>query len=133
MNPRAEHPDIGPKARVVRSQIVRRSMIFDEDGALRQRLGSRRGQWPQHGAGMLFLAYMGNIESQFERLHNDWGLDTLFPPPNSKLRDPLLFGSSEPWQWRGIEFPPVPAFIKRRGGEYFYVPSLCWLRRGGTA
>jgi len=132
MNPRVEASAGLNREFVVRNQVVRRSLIYPDRSALD---AAERGEakWPSEGVGILFMAYMTSIVTQFETLHNSWSIDGDFPPPNPlpgqvPQADPILWGGTGgSWAWRGIELPPVPTFVKRLGGQYFFVPSLGWL------
>jgi deferrochelatase/peroxidase EfeB len=132
MNPRVDARDHGlHKERVIRSQPIRRGMLYDDRGELRRR-GSHRGKpWPKDGCGLLFVAYMNDIARQFETLHNDWAIDPNFPLPGNGQLDGVLEPGRNPWEWRGTAMPPIERFIKRLGGHYFYVPSIPWLENRG--
>ncbi len=130
MNPRATGAGIGD---AVAAQVVRRSMVYDDTGKISGALSRGTGPWPDKGVGLLFMAYMTNPETQFDKLHNFWGIDPAFPPHNpvrgqTDQPDSVLFGSEgQKWTWRGLTFPPVPQFLRRLGGDFFFVPSIPWL------
>ena len=117
----------------VAAQVVRRSMVFDDTGKISGALSQGTGPWPDKGVGLLFMAYMTNPDTQFGTLHNFWGFEPSFPThkPVKGLvdqRDSVLFGSEgQKWTWRGLTFPPAPRFLRRLGGDYFFVPSIPWL------
>jgi deferrochelatase/peroxidase EfeB len=130
MNPRVRSTEIGD---TVAAQVVRRSMVFDDTGKIAAALSRGTGPWPDKGVGLLFMAYMTNPDTQFGTLHNSWAWDTAFPPHKNgngqtDQRDSVLFGGEgKNWTWRGLTFPPVPRFLRRLGGDFFFVPSIPWL------
>jgi hypothetical protein len=80
---------------------------------------------------------MAEIHGQFERLQRQWLNSPDFPfndRENQGVADPLLFGplqSPNPWNWRGVSVCPagIGQFVTPRGGAYFYVPSISWLKK----
>jgi deferrochelatase/peroxidase EfeB len=147
MNPRANAGQNETLVTELRRQIVRRSALYDPRGLLaaaeKQTTALRKAQtkpltpekqlgvWPEKEVGLLFMAYMRGIENQFNTLITSWAQDGNFPQPDSGAPDPLLFAGtpeSGSWNWRGLELPPAPRFVIAKGGAFFYVPSMVWLR-----
>lgn len=133
MNPRVDDRDHdAARLTIIRAQPVRRGMIYDDHGALQKRADANRGPWPDKDVGLLFMAYMADVARQFERLHNDWAQKPAFPHPGNGETDGLLHPGVADWDWRGTRMPKGPPFLKRLGGHYLYVPSIPWLRNGGS-
>ena len=130
MNPRMDQAPPGdPEAKVGQAlrdiQIVRRGMLYDPEGRLRQ--GKRRSSgWPEKKVGLLFMAFMADPGRQFEVLHLHWGPDQNFPVTGSGGMDPILAQDPQQWAWRQLS-KEIPRFVTPLGGEYFYAPALDWL------
>lgn len=95
-------------------------------------------QMPTRGVGLLFMCFQGDIQNQFEyiqRVANDprEGLDPLIAQPE----DPGQAGSQTwPVTWGGDPDQLRPSFdfhgfVKLKGGEYFFAPSLSFLQKLG--
>ncbi len=122
-----------------RFQFVRRSMVYGDPA----KLTLTGPDWPTGGVGLWFMGYMRDIEEQFREMQGRWMRDRYFPGHNrDALPDPLLFGGmtegGEPattWRWqregRMTCVAGLAQFVRPRGGEYFYVPSMRWLAAGG--
>jgi deferrochelatase/peroxidase EfeB len=88
---------------------------------------------PSGGVGLLFMAAVSDIESQFERLQQAANGAGAWP------RDPVIGQGTAgaaamefPRVWGGSDMTPCPdaltPVVTMRGGEYFFVPSLTFLR-----
>lgn len=112
-------------------QFVRRGLVYGDP----KKLTLHGPDWPTGDVGLWFIAYMRDIEEQFREMQARWMRDRNFPSSNGDaLPDPLLFGGGEKsatWAWaRGDRKTCVPGlsrFVRLRGGEYFYVPTIKWL------
>jgi Dyp-type peroxidase family len=105
-------------------RIVRRAMSY----------GSHRPQEePESDSGLLFLCFQANIENQFNFIQTRWanatnflrvgvGADPLIGQPSGKQHWPTHWGGGET---REFNFP-LPVSMK--GGEYFFAPSISFLR-----
>ena len=97
---------------------------------------------PTGGVGLLFMAYNRQIAQQFKFTQQTWVNSTGFPlqPPGVHGIDPVigqgphnLIDQKLPKQWdtpaagtsNNVSFA---GFVKMRGGEYFFAPSLTFLR-----
>ena len=93
---------------------------------------------PSNGVGLLFMAYNSKPENQFQFSQQTWANNTGFPvgvvPPPGV--DPIIGNgavSNQNWlrNW-GSAAPTTPfsfqGFVKMRGGEYFFAPSLGFLK-----
>ena len=100
-----------------------------------------KGQEPRTGSGLLFMAYMASIEAQFEFTQRSWATNPDFVRPGTGI-DPVIGQTDSPAEmkhtyqdgWTGG--PPVPdvgfaKFVTMQGGEYFFAPSLSFLRGAG--
>ncbi|MDE1462077.1 Dyp-type peroxidase [Spartinivicinus poritis] len=95
-------------------------------------------------AGLLFLSLQSNIEQQFIFMQNTWcnnnnflkkdtGLDPLVGVPSPKTKPAA---QTWPKQWGNNDLtgnPPITfefsGFVKNRGGEYFFMPSINFLKQ----
>jgi Dyp-type peroxidase family len=128
MNPRSRAPlgsvDVGAP------RIVRRGITY----GLRPDLhaAGRRFPAPRTGVGLLFLAYQASIESQFERLQRYManGESSAKPALGEKGIDvdPLVGQPSGVVSGRTDETARPEDTVHLRGGEYFFAPSLTFLR-----
>lgn len=137
MNPRVDAVSGFNKASIIASQLVRRGMAYDEHGYLQAaeklHLEGAPAAWPSTGVGLMFMAFMRDLGSQFEVLHHAWAWDTEFPSAGAGQPDPLLYGgvSTQPWSFGRVTFDPMPSCVKRLGGAYLFAPSIDFLARGG--
>ncbi len=127
----------------VRKSNPRRFVAEDNDDA-RAHLFPRRGMLygsraadfadePEGGVGLLFMAYMANIEQQFEHVLRNWINNPKFPGKEQPGTDPLI-GEPPP---KTAVLPlsskcslkvELDRFVTTRGGEYFFVPPVSWFR-----
>jgi Dyp-type peroxidase family len=88
-------------------------------------------------AGLLFMCYQSDIGQQFEVIQSNWCNFPHFPVLRTG-RDPLV-GQRNSWdQSAGQKWTPMedgtfatfdfPQCVSMRGGEYFFAPSLSFLR-----
>ena len=93
---------------------------------------------PTGGVGLLFMAYNQNLANQFEFTQKTWANSNFFPVGGAGLKlDPIIgqgpvAAQSWPKVWDGAT-PTTAAlsfqnFVKMRGGEYFFAPSLNFLK-----
>jgi Dyp-type peroxidase family len=99
-------------------------------------------EFPENGVGLLFMAYNNNIDQQFKFVQQNWANNTNFPvePSGTHGIDPVIGqGVNEPHdqkmpkEWdnpaKGTnDNCPFASFVKMRGGEYFFSPSLTFLK-----
>jgi Dyp-type peroxidase family len=101
--------------------------------------GSRKADFsdrPVKDVGLLFMCYQQRIEDQFEVMQAHWANDPDFGKPGSGL-DPIIgqglrteqeyaFKWGKDGKEKGkFNFDP---FVKMRGGEYFFAPSISFLK-----
>jgi len=123
--------------------MARRGITYGKrtDGLNDDRLDNK----PEGGVGLLFMSYQSSLEGQFEVTQRIWannpefvnsktGIDPIIgqpqspsaPPPgkpdSAAQRYPIEYGKklSEPFHFSG--------FVKMRGGEYFFAPSISFLQ-----
>ena len=96
---------------------------------------------PTGGVGLLFMAYNNTIEGQFEIMQRHWANNNDFPKTNAGI-DPViashtLHPSADsqklPNKWdngaKGFKNDcPFSGFVKMKGGEFFFSPSLTFLK-----
>jgi len=93
---------------------------------------------PTGDVGLLFMAYNHDLASQFEFTQKSWANNPNFPAggPPPKL-DPIIgqgpLGAQQwPKQWdnplAGSAALSFQGFVRMRGGEYFFAPSLTFLK-----
>lgn len=93
---------------------------------------------PTSDVGLLFMAYNRDLSVQFEFTQNRWANNTGFPAaPAPPGLDPVIgqgLQGDQPWPkvWddttAGTKDFSFQNFVKMRGGEYFFAPSLNFLR-----
>lgn len=94
---------------------------------------------PTGGVGLLFMAYNAVIAQQFKFTQQTWANNTGFPVPGTHGIDPVIGqGPSNPTDqkmaktWDDPTSPTVnnvefKGFVKMKGGEYMFSPSLSFL------
>ncbi|MBK1657933.1 hypothetical protein CKO45_06780 [Paracraurococcus ruber] len=100
-----------------------------------------KGKEPVQDSGLLFMAYMASIEAQFEFTQQSWANNADFVRPGTGV-DPVIGQTADPAQ-RQHRFQdghtpgatpttqPFAQFVHLQGGEYFFAPSLSFLRGVG--
>jgi Dyp-type peroxidase family len=85
--------------------------------------GSFVGKPPKRGVGLLFMAYMRDIEDQFKIMQREWMNNPKFPPsaPQSPLPGVDQLTSLQP------RSSGIAKHVTVLGGEYFFVPPVSWL------
>jgi Dyp-type peroxidase family len=98
---------------------------------------------PEDGVGLLFMAYNADLAKQFVFTQQSWANDGNFPPaPSPPGIDPLIGQGPLPlapagdspypkaWDDPAAGFCPFAFrdFVKMKGGEYFFAPSLKFLK-----
>ncbi|MER2264374.1 Dyp-type peroxidase [Methylobacterium oxalidis] len=100
---------------------------------------------PTGGVGLLFMAYNRDLGAQFEFTQKLWANNTNFPfaPPGPHGIDPVIGQGANlprdqklPVRWDDASAGsrddlPFSGFVTMRGGEYFFSPSLTFLRSLG--
>lgn len=92
--------------------------------------------FPDGGVGLLFMAYMASIADQFEFTQATWANNPNFVTGNVGI-DPIIGQgdglSKTEWTdgWSGntsVDAPDFRDFLTLKGGEYFFAPSLSFLK-----
>jgi Dyp-type peroxidase family len=95
---------------------------------------------PSEGVGLLFMCYQKDIEKQFEFLQLAWANNPHFPEKQEPGIDPIIGqpGGSRavqqkwPMRWNDLREKHTPCdfhgFVTLKGGEYFFAPSIHFLR-----
>lgn len=132
----------------IRKSNPRGSGGFEPPDGERLHLMARRGQTygertqgdqPESGVGLLFMAFNSELGQQFEFVQRLWADNPGFPQPGTAPQpglDPVIGQGSRPsqaWQraWGDGEAQEAPApaqAVTMKGGEYFFMPSLPFLR-----
>ncbi|HEX4813727.1 MAG TPA: Dyp-type peroxidase [Nonomuraea sp.] len=93
---------------------------------------------PSGEVGLLFMAFTGSLVDQFEFTQQSWANNSDFEVPATghdpvigqgdrdiKVTFPKVWGKPE----LSLPQDQVPQTVTMRGGEYFFAPSLAYLRR----
>ena len=107
-----------------RHRIARRSVSFGEQDC---------SQEPTTGSGLLFLCFQADIENQFNLIQSRWanpkhfvevnaGPDPLIGQPEGIQKWPKEWGKSKTEEY-AFKLP-----VKMKGGEYFFAPSVSFLK-----
>jgi Dyp-type peroxidase family len=129
---------------------IRKLNPRDDVASARDRRIARRGitygerapdlsDLPAHGVGLLFMCFQRDIKWQFEFLQSRWANNTNFLRENTGV-DPMIghigAGKPVPQKWPPSWGAPRAAhqpvnfgsFVTLRGGEYFFAPSINFLK-----
>lgn len=138
MNPRNGDVQAGD---VREHRITRRGIPYDEAGRIPlDRITSISddlldNNQPEKGVGLLFMCYQSQIENQFEILQAFWANKGLIFPHQTDGQDSLISQGTNPpktlpRQWgQPAQTNPFSfdGFVKMKGGEYFFTPSIPFL------
>ncbi|HEX3070090.1 MAG TPA: Dyp-type peroxidase [Thermoanaerobaculia bacterium] len=129
-NPRGEAPGIMTDVR-----IVRRGIPYGNTPGFRPAASLPENLRPAGGVGLLFMCFQSDPEGQFNKLQADWANSTAFRQSDAGLDALIGQGSGVDQRWpygRDTANPHMASFsgfVKMKGGEYFFAPSLPFLRK----
>lgn len=91
---------------------------------------------PTGGVGLLFMAYQSDLENQFEFTQRFWVNNPTFAQQDTGIdpvigQGPVADGQRYPKQY-GLTLSAAfdfSGFVKMRGGEYFFAPSISFLKK----
>ncbi len=137
----AERKHLMPRRGIPYEDVARKThpSTLPEVGSLAEFNAKVAPLLPTGGVGLLFMAYNGKIEQQFQFTQQTWANNPSFPlgvPPPPPGLDPVIgVGpvSNQNWPRNWGSATPATAFslqgfVKMRGGEYFFAPSLAFLK-----
>jgi Dyp-type peroxidase family len=123
-------------------RITRRGIPYDEIGRIPENRITTisddllDNNQPTSGVGLLFMCYQSSIQNQFEILQGIWantgqiGLHHI-PGNDSVISQGPAMSKTLPVQWgKAPQSSPFTfgKFVTMKGGEYFFTPSLSFLR-----
>lgn len=96
-------------------------------------------------SGLLFVCFQRSIKLQFSTIQKEWADDRKFPiqdddiyldpvignPANNRFQKVPSSPQKWPKEWNKENFANYPfyGFIKNRGGEFFFAPSISFLKK----
>ncbi|GAB3903525.1 hypothetical protein GCM10027612_70120 [Microbispora bryophytorum subsp. camponoti] len=92
---------------------------------------------PAGGVGLLFMAFNSSLQSQFEFTQQTWADNPDFPaggtghdPVIGQGRRDVKVRYPKAWDSAKLSAPQrqVPQTVTMKGGEYFFMPSLAYLK-----
>lgn len=118
-----------------RHRIVRRGLSYGEDDLTKE---------PETGSGLLFLCFQANIENQFNFMQSAWanqknfcqinvGPDPLIGQVSGKASGQPLGTQkwSKKWGESETEEYDFSLWVTMKGGEYFFAPSVSFIKNIG--
>jgi deferrochelatase/peroxidase EfeB len=91
---------------------------------------------PKTGVGLLFMSFQKSIVNQFEFIQKTFANSPSFPTPNTGM-DPII-GQGLPTSngkyakkyndKTTLTVAPFEKFVTMKGGEYFFAPSIPFLK-----
>jgi Dyp-type peroxidase family len=147
MNPRNDIPNFFAPNEAVKQQleeeershrIVRRGIPFGKR-QVEPKDNPTFEQMPTGGVGLLFMCFQSNIARQFGFMQKNWANNLHFVQPETGI-DPVIgqqaigeasLAQQWPPQWGepGKQSFDFGHFVTMKGGEFFFAPSLAFLRR----
>ena len=96
-------------------------------------------QMPNDGVGLLFMSFQKSITNQFEFIQTKWVNEPDFPKKNDGI-DPIIGQDGVTNKSTGkfaqkydskssLESQPFDQFVHLKGGEYFFAPSIAFLKK----
>jgi deferrochelatase/peroxidase EfeB len=137
-NPRGESAvKIGPiVGNEKRHLMARRGITYGRRSKTPNDPTLRFEEMPTGDVGLLFMAYQSNLEDQFEFTQKTWVNNPNFVVPGTGI-DPVIGQTNAPnaqkWpnKW-GVSLNPEPfdfsGWVTMLGGEYFFAPSITFLK-----
>jgi Dyp-type peroxidase family len=129
VNPR--HDSLAPYSTERSHRIARRGITYGDPTPP----GDDETTWPERGVGLLFQCCQADLGHQFEFIQKRWVNNPDFARRNAG-HDPLVGHAGAtpmlvPSRWDGARrrMFDFGAFVRLRGGEYFFAPSIPVLRR----
>ena len=131
-NPRADVGDFAHKVRITRRGIPYNDIEHDENNL------------PEHGVGLLFMCYQSNIINQFEFIQNSWanegeigiklvGQDGIIGQGDNTFKKKIPKQWGDNTKLNPCDFSnPKSKFVTMKGGEYFFTPSISFLKSLNT-
>ncbi len=139
INPRGDghHPDPVLSDEEQRSHRIARRGITYGFRAVQPKDSPKEEDLPEGGVGLLFMCFQASIENQFAYLQRRFANDCDFVSTRVGT-DPLIGRTADggactqswPLEWGKSGSKPFafPSFVKLLGGEFFFAPSLAFLR-----
>lgn len=131
--------------------IVRRGVCYDEQLGADNKPKPANTKWdekdtPEKDVGLLFMSFQSSLDNQFEYILNNWilserkgtqriGIDILAGGLSANHKNPFWF---LPKEWGGddanqmFNSEEIKPCVKFKGGEYFFAPSISFLKRVGV-
>jgi len=115
--------------------FVRRGITYGKDF-------SKTGVDPEKDVGLLFMAYNSKLSRQFEFMQSSWANNSGFPirKPNGRHGIDAIIGQGSTTsgqnhfkEWGADSTmertkPSIGGFVTMKGGEYFFTPSISFLK-----
>ena len=105
-------------------RITRRAMSYGESDSTKE---------PKEGSGMLFMCFQADISNQFNFMQAGWSNQKNFVNVNVG-QDPVIGQSEGPQKWptkwgesETMDYD-FQKWVKMMGGEYFFAPSISFLK-----
>lgn len=111
-----------------------------ESSSLAEFLANVAPKLPVNGVGLLFMAYNAVLGQQFKFTQQTWANNPNFPIPGTHGIDPVIGQGTNapgaqvmPKEWDNPAAStnagcPFAGFVTMKGGEYFFSPSLSFLK-----
>ena len=138
LNPRGSTgPVVSIADRWERPHAVARRSITYGDRADDPRDATTAAERPEHGVGLLFMCCQHDIRGQFETIQGEWAQQPFFPDSGVPTGIDTMIGRpgavrSPPAVWKmpgGRDVTlEMPRCVAPKGGEYFFLPSISFLK-----
>lgn len=145
MNPRNGDPIAKPNE-LLPHRITRRGMPYDDHDKAHRRIPDDKitditddmldTNRPLDKVGLLFMCYQSAIETQFEILQAFWANQGIIVSGPTRGQDSLITQGTDAPRSISSQWGKAPqsnpfsfsGFVKMKGGEYFYTPSIAFLK-----
>jgi Dyp-type peroxidase family len=135
-NPRGDSVRLGATLASEREHLMARRGITYGKRKVAKGGGFVESDKPTKDVGLLFMAYNADIARQFEFTQASWVNNANFVDPNTGI-DPVIGHANGPvaaqswpvaWGSKQRKNFAFGGFVTMRGGEYFFAPSLSFLK-----
>jgi Dyp-type peroxidase family len=139
MNPRGGTISLGATPEQERGHRIARRGITYGERCTHPREGLSAADLPERDVGLLFMCFQADVGNQFEFMQARWANASGFPSAGTGVDPVIGQGDASVHSWPAVWGMPqtrkfaFEGFVTMKGGEYFFAPSMSFLRNLSAA